>query len=325
MAFKVQPGECVSLFPSIHNILEATQYRLLAERRVLEAEERAMRAEYRALKAEADGRILRAENRALLAEHRLRYAEAILSNAHPKTMDYQTSESITRRNRKKKKNPRYRFPWLQTEVFAVGDDVFRYIMTFMEEGAMFKFRSVNRVCYHLFYSRENYNDIGLVMKLAGRGRQFSKIKTLALPKLTTDGLCCITQLQFPKLEKISMPFLEPHEIRFLPSHSTLKTLSEVSSPHSITRERFPSLVVLKICKPQNGRLRGLHPHDKIETLDLNCNLDEQGYDIITREKFPSLRSLQLYQSRYLGQESNYVAWLDFKTRLGASKIILRLV
>jgi len=326
MPFKVQPGECVSLFPSIHNIAEVTHYRLLAERRMLEAEERAMRAEYRALIAEADGRILRAENRALLAEYRLQYAEASLSNVLPKTMDYQTSESITRINRKKrKKNPRYSFPWLQTEVVAVGDDVFRHIMTFMEEGAMFKLRRVNRVCYHLFYSREKYNDIGLVMKLAARGRQFSKIKTLALPKLTTDELCCITQLQFPKLGNISMPFLEPHEMRFLPSHCILKTLSEVSSAHSITRERFPSLVVLKISYPQNGRLRGLHPHDKIKTLDLNCNLDEQGYDMITREKFPSLCTLQLYQYRDLGRETSYFAWLDFKSRLGASKIILHLV
>jgi len=342
MAFKVRsgecvsilPGECVSILPSIHNIAEATHYRLLAERRALQAEERAMRAEFRALKAEADGRILRAENRALLAEYRLRHAEAILSYSHPKavenqtseSMEYQTSESITRMNRKKKKkNPRYWFPWLQTKAVAVGDDVFRHIMTFMEERAMFKFRRVNRVCYHLFYSRENYNDTGLVMNLAARGRQFSKIKTLALPKLTTDELCCITQLQFPKLENISMPFLEPHEMRFLPSHSTLKTLSEVSSAHSITRERFPSLLVLKICKPQNGRLRGLHPHDKIEALDLNCNLDEQGYNNITREKFPSLCSVQLYESRDLGQETNYFAWLDFTARLGASKIILHLV
>lgn len=324
MAFKVRSGECVSISPSIHNIAEATHYRLLAERRALQAEERAMRAEYRALKAEADGRILRAENRALLAEYRLRYAEAILSHNHPKAMDYQTSESITRINRKKK-NPRYWFPWLQTKAVAVGDDVFRHIMTFMEERAMFKLRRVNRVCYHLFYSRENYNDIGLVMKLAARGRQFSKIKALALPKLTTDELCCITQLQFPKLEIISMPLLEPHMMRFLPSHSTLKMLSEVSSAHSITRERFPSLLVLKIYKPQNGRLRGLHPHDKIESLDLNCNLDEQGYDNITREKFPSLGSVQLYLSRDLGQETNHLAWVDFKARLGASKITLHLV
>jgi len=324
MPFKVQPGECVSLFPSIHNIAEATHYRLLTERRMLEAEERAMRAEYRALIAEANGKILRAENRALLAEYRLQ--KASLSNTHPKTMDYQTSESIIRINPKKRnKNPRYSFPWLQTEVVSVGDDVFRHIMTFMEEGAMFKLRRVNRVCYHLFYTREKYNDLGLVMKLAARGRQFSKIKTLALPKLTTDELCCITQLQFPKLEKISMPFLEPHEMRFLPSHSTLKMLSDVSSAHAITRERFPSLVVLKIYKPLNERLRGLHPHDKIETLDLNCNLDQQGYDNITRGKFPSLCSLRLYQSRDLGQETNYFAWLDFKSRLGASKIILHLI
>jgi len=327
MAFKVRTGECVSILPSIHNnIAEATHYRLLAERRALQAEERAMRAEFRALKAKADVRILRAENRALLAEYRLQHAEAILCHSHPKAMDYQTSESITRMNRKKKKkNPRYWFPWLQTNAVAVGDDVFRHIMTFMEERAMFKFRRVNRVCYHLFYSRENYNNIGLVMNLAARGRQFIKIKTLALPKLTTDELCCITQLQFPKLEHISMPFLEPHEMRFLPSHSTLKTLSEVSSEHSITKERFPSLLVLKIYKPENGRLRGLHPHDKIETLDLNCNLDGQGYNNITREKFPSLCSVQLYQSRDIGQETNYFAWLDFQARLVASKIILHVV
>jgi len=324
MPFKVQSGECVSLFPSIHNIEEVPQYRLLAERRALIAEERAMRAEYRALKAEADGRILRAESRALMAEYRLRYAEAFLSNPHPKAMDYQSAESITRTNRKKKKNPRYWFPWLQTKAVTVGDDVFRLIMTFMEEGAMFKFRRVNRVCYHLFYSRENYNDLGLVIKLAGMGRQFCKIRTLALPKLTTDELCCITQLQFPKLENISMPFLEPHEMRFLPSHSTVKTLSEVSSAHSITTERFPSLISLKIYK-SNGRLRGLHPHDKIETLDLNCNLDERGYDMITREKFPSLCTLHLHQSRDLGQETNFPAWLDFKARLSRSKIILHIV
>jgi len=325
MAFNVQLGECTRYFPINQNVAYATHYRLLAERRALQAEERAMKAEFRALKAEADGRVLRAEIRALLAEYRLRNAEAILSHAHPNTMDYESFKNITRINRKKKKDPRYRFPWLQTQVVAVGDDVFNHIMTFVEERAMFKLRRVNKACYHIFYSRENYNDTKLVLKLAGMGRQFSKIKILALPKMTTDELCCLTQLQFPKLENISLPYLEPYEMRFLPAHGIVKTLSELSSAHSITEERFPSLVVMKIYKSKNERLRGLHPHSKIEILDLNCNLDEQGYGMITRDKFPAVRSLQLYRSRDLGQEANQTAWVDFKARLVASNIDLLLL
>jgi len=326
MALTVQLGEALSLFPGhIQNVGNSSHYRLLAERRVLQAEKRAIKAEFRAIKAEADFRVLLAENRALAAEYRLRNVEAILSHARPNSMYYETNESITRMNWKKKKKARYEFPWLQTQSVAVGDDVFIHIMTFMQEGAMFKFRQVNKACYHLFYSRHYYNNTKQVMKLAGMGRQFSKLKSLALPKLTTEELCCLTQLQFPRLETISMPYLEPYEMRFLPGHSAVKTLSEVSSAHSITEERFPSLVVVKIYKSKTERLRGLHPHSKIKTLNLSCDLDERSYDLITRERFPSLRRLQLYRSRDLGRESNPTAWGDFTARLASSSIILRLL
>jgi len=325
MALTVQLGDNLSLFPGhIQNVGDPSQYRLLAEHRVLLAEKRAIKAEFRAIKAEADFRVLRAENRALMAEYRLRNAEAILSRSHPDTSDYTTSERITRIDWKKKKKARYEFPWLQTQTVAVGDDVFNHIMTFMQEGAMFKFRRVNKACYHLFYSRTNYCNTKQVMKLAGMGRQFSKLKSLVLPKLTTEELCCLTQLQFPRLETISMPYLEPYEMRFLPAHSTVKALSEVSSGHSITEKRFPSLVSVKMYKSKT-RLRGLHPHSKIKTLNLNCDLDERGYDLITREKFPSLRLLRLYQSRDLGRESNATAWGEFKARLISSNIVLRLL
>jgi len=326
MALTFQLGETLSLFPgSIQNVAEPSHYRLLAERRVLQAEKRAIKAEYRAIKAEAEFRVLRAENRALMAEYRLRNAEAILSHAHPQSMDYETSECITRMNWKKKKKARYEFPWLQTHAVAVGDDIFNHIMTFMQEGAMFKFRRVNKACYHLFYSRQNYNNTKQVMRLAAMGRQFSKLKALALPKLTTEELCCLTQLQFPRLETISMPYLAPFEMRFLPAHCAVKTLSEVSSAHSITEERFPSLVVVKMLKPRWEHLRGLHPHSKIETLNLNCDLDERSYDLITRKKFPSLRLLKLYLSRDLGRESNPIAWGEFEARLISSRIVLRLL
>lgn len=325
MALTVQLGDNLSLFPGhIHNVGEPSHYRLLAEHRVLLAEKRAIQAEFRAIKAEADFRVLRAENRALMAEYRLRNAEAILSHGHPDISNYETSERITRMNRKKKKKARYEFPWLQTQAVAVGDDVFNHIMTFMQEGAMFKFRRVNKACYHLFYSRTNYCNTKQVMKLAGMGRQFSKLKSLVLPKLTTEELCCLTQLQFPSLETISMPYLEPYEMRFFPAHSAVKTLSEVSSGHSITEKRFPSLVTLKMYKSKTQRLRGLHPHNKIKTLNLNCDLDERGYDLITREKFPSLCLLRLYRSRDLGRESNATAWGEFKARLISSSIVLRL-
>lgn len=328
MALAVQLGGSHNLLPSIHHThmeAEVPQYYLLAERRVLQAEERAIKAEFRAIKAEADRRVLRAENRALLAECRLRNAEAFLSQAYPYAMDYDTNESITRMNwKKKKKKNRYRFPWLQTQAVAVGDDVFNHIMTFVEEGAMFKFRRVNKACYHLFYSRKSYADVKRVMKLAGMGRQFSKLKTLALPKLTTDELCCLTQLQFPRLETISMPYIEPHEMRFLPAHGAAKRLSDVSAAHSITEDRFPSLVVLKMHRSKNERLRGLHPHSKIEVLHLSCDIDEDGYRLISREKFPSLRRLQLYRWRDLGRESNPTAWNAFKSRLAASYIVLRI-
>lgn len=324
MALTVQLGESLSLFPTFHNLSDASNDCYLAERRILQAEKRAMKAEYRAIKAEADREILRAEKRALLAECRLRNAEAILSYTHPHVMEYETSESITRCNWKKKKKTRYQFPWLQTHAVALGDDVFNLIMTFTEEDAMFKFRRVNKACYHLFYSRTSYSDSKRVMKLAGMGRQFSKLKTLILPKLTTEGLCCLTQLQFPELLAISMPYLEPHEMRFLPAHCAVKTLSEVSSAHSITEERFPSLVILKMYKSKTKRLRGLQRHSKIEILNLNCNLDERGYDLITREKFPSLRLLKLYRSRDLGRVSNPIEWNSFKARLVSSNIVLRL-
>jgi len=328
MALAVQSlvGGTQSVFPNIHMQpakSEVPNYYMLAELRVLQAEKRAIKAEFRAIKAEADRKVLEAENRALLAESRLRNAQAMLSHAHPNIMDYNTSESITRMDwKKRKKKKRYRFPWLQMQAVAVGDDVFNHIMTFVEEGAMFKFREVNRACYHLFYSRKDYTDVKRVMKLAGMGRQFSKLKTLSLPKLTTEELCCITQLQFPRLETISMPHVEAHEMRFFPAHGTATTLSDVSSAHSITEHRFPSLVVVKVNKPKNERLRVLHPHSKIEILDLSCDIDEQGYALISREKFPSLRLLQLYRWRELGRES--AAWKDFKARLVASSIVLRL-
>jgi len=326
MALTVQLGETLSLFPgTIQNVVEPSHYRLLAERRVLQAEKRAIKAEFRAIKAEAEFRVLQAENRALMAEYRLRNAEAFLSHAHPQRMDYETSESITRMNWKKKKKARYEFPWLQTHAVAVGDDVFHHIMTFMQEGAMFKFRRVNKACYHLFYSRQNYSNTKQVMKLAAMGRQFSKLKALALPKLTTEELCCLTQLQFPRLETISMPYIAPYEMRFLPAHCVVKTLSEVTSAHSITEERFPSLVVVQMHKSRWEYLRGLHPHSKIETLSLNCDLDERSYDLITREKFQSLRLLKLYVSRDLGRESNPTAWGEFKARLISSSIVLRLI
>jgi len=330
MALTVQLGETLSLFPgSIQNLGEPSHYRLLAERRVLKAEQRAIKAEFRAVKAEAEFRVLQAENRALMAEYRLRNAEAILSHTHQRNMDYQTSERISRMNWKKKKKARYEFPWLQTQSVAVGDDVFNHIMTFMPEGAMFKFRRVNKACYHLFYSRENYSNNKQVMKLAAMGRQFSKLKSLALPKLTTEELCCLTQIQFPRLETISMPYLAPYEMRFLPAHCAVKILSEVNSAHSITEKRFPSLVLLKMYKSKRqhlrGHLRGLHPHSKIETLNLNCELDERSYDLITKEKFPSLRLLKLYLSRDLGRESNPNAWGEFTARLISSSIVLRLL
>jgi hypothetical protein len=330
MTLTFQSGETLSLFPSIHNVTETTHFCLLAQQRVFQAEERARKAEYRAIKAEADRRVLLAENSALLlrAENRalrLRHAEAMIFRSRSHTMDYESSETFTRMNWKMKKKTRYRFPWLQPQVVAVGDDVFNHIMTFVEERAMFKFRRVNKACYHLFYSRQNYNDTNMVMKLAGMGRQFSKLKNLLLPKLTTEELCCLTQLQFPKLETISMPFLDPHEMRFLPAHRAVKILSEVRSAHSITEERFPNLIVLRMYKSKNQRLRGLHPHSKIEILDLNCNLDERGYGLITREKFPSLRSLKLYQSRDLGRVSNQSAWVAFTARLQGKRIDLRLV
>lgn len=325
MTLTFQLGETLSLFPA-----EASHFRLLAERRILQAEERARKAEYRAIKAEADRRVLLAENSALLlrAENRalrLRQAEAMMFEYRPHNMKYGTSETITRMNWRKRKKTKYRFPWLQTQAVNVGDDVFNHIMTFVEEGAMFKFRRVNKACYHLFYSRQKYNDTKRVMMLAGMGRQFSKLKNLVLPKLTTDELCCLVQHQFPKLETLSMPYLEPYEMRFLPAHGAVKILSDVSSAHSITEERFPNLSVVRMYKSKNERLRCLHPHSKIEILDLNCNLNERGYSLITREKFPSLRSLKLYRSRDLGRESNQTAWLDFKARLQASRIHLTLL
>jgi len=326
MALTFQLGETLSLFPgSIKNVGEPSHYRLLAEHRVLQAEKRAIQAEFRAIKAEAEFKVLRAENRALMAEYRLRNAEAILSHTHPQSLDYQTSERLTRMNWKKKKKTRYEFPWLQTHAVAVGDDVFNHIMTFMPEEAMFKFRRVNKACYHLFYSRENYSNTKQVMKLAAMGRQFSKLKSLALPKLTTEELCCLTQIQFPRLETISMPYLAPYEMRFLPAHCVVKILSEVSSAHSITEKRFPGLVLLKMYKSKREHLRGLHPHSKIETLNLNCELDERSYDLISKEKFPSLRLLKLYLSRDLGRESNPNAWGEFTARLISSSIVLRLL
>jgi len=317
----VDAAQSISPSVSIQPVNSEVPHYMHAQLRILQAEERAIKAEFRAVKAEADRRVLQAEYRALLAESRLRDAEAMLSQIHTTAC---LSESMTRKNWKKRKTKRYLFPWLQTKAVAVGDDVFNHIMTFVEEDAMFKFREVNLACYHLFYSRKAYVNLKRVMKLAGMGRQFSKLKALALPKLTTDELCCITQIQFPGLKTLSIPFLEPHDMRFLPSHSSVMTLSDVCSTHSITEERFPSLKVFKVNKPQNQRFRGIHSHSKIETLDLSCDIDDRGYGHISRKKFPSLRVLKLHRWRDLGQESNPIAWRLFKTRLATSNIILRL-
>merc|ERR1719320_2404778 len=160
------------------------------------------------------------------------------------------------------------------------------------------------------------------------GRRFSSCRSIFVPQETSvEQLATLNRIQFPSLrilvfngllskpESTIDPFL-------LPAHPKLTTISCIHYAGDITAEKYPSLENLWIVNEEE-RLFALNAHSKLKNLEIQCQMADEDYWLVTKEKFPSLKRITVWRSKELSEDGS--ALNLFIERLTAQNVVVNVV
>jgi len=296
---------------------EAQRVKLEYSQREFDLLKRALEAEKQLVKIQAKVQAQEAQIQALQVKNQLLKLSATQNDA------------IRLQNSSKKSfHDRSEFPWLQNKSSRLPLDIFKYILQFMQEDTLFKLRCLSRFCYRNFYNRKRYENDVRVLRLAKMDRRFSSCTSIFVAHGTSvEQLATLNRLQFPSLKYLvfnglSRSMESSIDPFYLPSHPTLTAISCVHYAGDITAEKYPSLESLRIVN-DNERLFALNPHKKLQNLELQCQMSEEDYALVTKEQFPSLKRVTIWRRKDISEQGN--ALYSFKQRLTSQGVIIYVV
>jgi len=194
---------------------------------------------------------------------------------------------------------KHKFTWLNDLGFIPPEAIVKYILKFLNDDDLFRLRGTSLMFYEAFYSQEVSTVEGSLetscpfnatraIKLAWKGRVFTRLQALHTKFYEYRSADVFTSLSSDDLSVINPRF-------------------------------FPKLRSLRLGQTRDGvSLRGLPPHPRLISLT-GPSYEEDDYMYITDEKFPKLRSLDLFYNfmakftrlsnlEVLGVDCEEIAW-----------------
>jgi len=297
---------------------EKKRVKLEYSQREFDLLKRALEAEKQLVKIQAKVQAQEAQIQALQVKNQLLKLRATQNE----------STRLQHNSKKSLVHGRSEFPWLQNKSSRLPLDIFKYILQFMQEDTLFKLRCLSRFCYRNFYNRKRYENDVRVLRLAKMDRRFSSCTSIFVAQGTSvEQLATLNRLQFPSLKYLvfnglSRSMESSIDPFYLPSHPTLTAISCVHYAGDITAEKYPSLESLRIVNDKE-RLFALNPHKKLQNLELQCQMSEEDYALVTKEQFPSLKRVTIWRRKDISEQGN--ALNSFKQRLTSQGVIINVV
>jgi len=200
---------------------------------------------------------------------------------------------------------KHKFTWLNDFGFTPPEAIVKYILKFLNDDDLFRLRETSLMFYEAFYSQEVSTVEGTLetscpfnatraIKLAWKGRVFTRLQALHTTFNEDRNPVVFSSLSSDDLSVINPRF-------------------------------FPKLRSLRLGQTRDGvSLRGLPPHPCLISIT-GPSYEEDDYMYITDEKFPKLKSLDLFYNfmakftrlsnlEVLGVDCEEIAWEEINQR-----------